>query len=452
MNYQEIWEFLDNLQFFKIKLGLDSMNMFLEELGSPEKDLKYVHIAGTNGKGSVGATLLTLLSKAGYSVGLYTSPHLSSVRERFRINNEYISEKEFAEEGSRIHDILAGRQIMYFEFTTALALLWFARRKVDLAILEVGLGGRLDATNVITPLVSVITNVSMDHEMYLGNTLAEIASEKAGIIKEGVPVVAGVGTGETDDERVVLSVVERFCREKKAPLILHGRDFLVEPTGDGRWDYWAMKRKGCCQLREKIQDLSTALKGKYQMLNTGLALATLEVLDKFGFTVGDPVIRSGLKEVAWPGRLESFCLSRADGRRVDCGAENTKRYLLDGAHNPAGIESLCEALENDFEYERLILVWAAMSDKEFRKVLPKVAGLAETIIFTRVEYERSARPEQMKETLPNDLQKRSICEDSLDKALARAADLAGSNDLVCIGGSLYLVGEARAKLLGELVS
>ena len=451
MDYQETWEFLDNLQFFKIKLGLDSMNMFLEELDSPEKDLKYVHIAGTNGKGSVGATLLTLLSKAGYNVGLYTSPHLSSVRERFRINNEYISEKEFAEEGSRIHDILAGRQIMYFEFTTALALLWFARRKVDLAILEVGLGGRLDATNVITPLVSVITNVSMDHEMYLGNTLAEIASEKAGIIKEGVPVVAGVGTGKTDDERVVLSVVERFCRERKAPLILHGRDFLVEPTVDGRFDYWAMKRKGCCQLREKIQGLSTALKGKYQMLNTGLALATLEVLDKFGFTVGDPVIRSGLKEVAWPGRLESFCLSKADGRRVDCGAKNTIRYLLDGAHNPAGIESLCEALENDFEYEKLILVWAAMSDKEFRKILPGVAGLAETIIFTRVGYERSAKPEQMKETLPLDLQMRALCEDSLDKALARAADLAGPNDLVCIGGSLYMVGEARAKFLGELV-
>jgi len=452
MNYQETWKFLDNLQFFKIKLGLDSMRMFLEELGSPEKDLKYVHIAGTNGKGSVASTLLTLLSKAGYRVGLYTSPHLSSVRERFRINNEYISEKEFAEEGSRIHDILGGRQIMYFEFTTALALLWFARRKVDLAILEVGLGGRLDATNVITPLVSVITNVSMDHEMYLGNTLAEIAGEKAGIIKEGVPVVAGVGTGETDDERIVLSVVERFCQERKAPLFLHGRDFFVEPTKEGQWDYWAMKRKGCCQLREKIQNLSSALKGKYQMLNAGLALATLEVLGKFGFTVEDSVIRSGLMEVAWPGRLELFCLSRAAGRRVDCGSENSLRYLLDGAHNPAGIESLCEALENDYEYERLILVWAAMSDKEFRKVLPQVAGLAEAIIFTRVEYERSARPEQMKKTLPPDLQKRAICEDSLEKALARAADLAGPDDLVCIGGSLYMVGEARAKLVGELVS
>src|SRR5210317_1591628 len=229
MNYSELWTFLDNLQFFKIKLGLESMRFFLEELGSPEKELKYVHVAGTNGKGSVAVTLLTLLAKAGYTVGLYTSPHLSSVRERFRINDEYISEKEFAQEGSRIHEILGDRQITYFEFATALALLWFARRKVDLVILEVGLGGRLDATNVITPLVSVITNVSMDHEMYLGNTLAEIAAEKAGIIKEKVPVVSAVGTGETEEEKVVLDVVERFCHKIKAPLFLHGRDFFVEP-------------------------------------------------------------------------------------------------------------------------------------------------------------------------------------------------------------------------------
>src|SRR5210317_1745678 len=261
------------------------MRMFLEELDSPEEGLKFVHVAGTNGKGSVAVTLLTLLAKAGYSVGLYTSPHLSSVRERFRINDEYISEQEFAEEGSRIHDILAGRQITYFEFTTALALLWFARREVDLAILEVGLGGRLDATNVIRPMVSVITNVSMDHEIYLGDTLTEIAGEKAGIIKIGIPVVAGVGTGQTEDERTVLSVVEQTCSERKAPLYLYGRDFYVEQASD-KWDYWAMRRKdGCCKLREKISGLSFNLKGNYQMVNTGVALAALEMLDQYGFRV-----------------------------------------------------------------------------------------------------------------------------------------------------------------------
>jgi dihydrofolate synthase/folylpolyglutamate synthase len=450
MNYQATWTFLDNLQFFKIKLGLESMRFFLEELGSPEKELKYVHVAGTNGKGSVAVTLLTLLAKAGYTVGLYTSPHLSSVRERFRINDEYISEKEFAEEGSRIHEILGGRQITYFEFTTALALLWFARRKVDLVILEVGLGGRLDATNVITPLVSVITNVSMDHEMYLGDTLAEIAAEKAGIIKENVPVISGVGTGETEEERVVLTVVERFCNERKAPLFLHGRDFFVEPTRDGKWDYWAMKRKGCCKLREKRQGLLSSLKGRFQMLNSGLALATLEILDQFGFSVDDAIIRSGLQEVSWPGRLESFCLSRYDGSPVECTSEDSLHYLLDGAHNPAGVAALNETLENDYEYDRLILVWAAMSDKDFQCALPQLGRLAGTIIFTRLEYERSAMPEQLLAALPADLQNRAVCENLLDAALAKAADIAGPSDLICIAGSLYLVGEARKKLLGEI--
>ncbi|MDX1777087.1 MAG: cyanophycin synthetase, partial [Desulfobulbales bacterium] len=374
-----------------------------------------------------------------------------SVRERFRINNEYISEAEFAAEGSRIHDILGGRQITYFEFTTALALLWFARRKVDLAILEVGLGGRLDATNVITPLVSVITNVSMDHEMYLGNTLAEIAGEKAGIIKENIPVVSGVGTGETEDERVVLSVVERFCKEKKAPLFLHGRDFLVEYTENNMWDYWAMKRKGCCQLREKIKGLSAGLKGKYQILNTGLALATLEILAQFGFSVDEATIRSGVQQVSWPGRLESFCLERQSGRLVDCSTENTLHYLLDGAHNPAGVASLCESLQDDFAYDRLILVWAAMSDKEYHAVLPQVAQLAEVIIFTKLDYERSAEPKQMLAALPREIQARVRCDDSLESALAKAAEAAGPEDLICIAGSLYLVGEARKILRGELV-
>ncbi|MDH4321513.1 MAG: Mur ligase family protein, partial [Desulfobulbaceae bacterium] len=178
MNYQEAWQFLDNLQFFKIKLGLESMNGFLDSVGHPQRQLRFIHVAGTNGKGSVSATLLSILAAAGYRVGLYTSPHLSSVRERFRINDTFIPEADFAAIATEIREVLGERQITYFEFTTALAMLWFARREVDVAILEVGMGGRLDATNVVTPLVSVITNVSMDHEAYLGTTLAEVAFEK----------------------------------------------------------------------------------------------------------------------------------------------------------------------------------------------------------------------------------------------------------------------------------
>jgi len=266
-----------------------------------------------------------------------------------------------------------------------------------------------------------------------------------------VPVISGVGTGETEDERVVLSVVERFCKERGAPLFLHGRDFLMETVADNKWDYWAMKRKGCCQLRDKLQGLSSRLRGRYQAVNTGVALATLEILAQCGFQVDDQDIRAGLQEVTWPGRLESFCLSRDDGRAVDCSRENVVHYMLDGAHNPAGVAALCEALENDFDYDRLILVWAAMSDKDLRVVLPRIVRLASVAIFTKLAYERSALPEQMLEILPKDLRGRVLCQNSLEKALEKGAEIAGASDLICIAGSLYMVGEARKMLLGEIV-
>ncbi|MCX5875508.1 MAG: Mur ligase family protein, partial [Deltaproteobacteria bacterium] len=231
MNYQEAWGFLDNLQFFKIKLGLESMSQFLDSVGNPHRGLRFVHVAGTNGKGSVSTTMRTILTKAGYKVGLYTSPHLSCVRERFRIDERFISEEAFARQASVIREALGERQITYFEFATALALLWCAEEQVDVAILEVGMGGRLDATNVITPLVSVITNVSMDHEQYLGNTLAAVAFEKAGVIKPGVPVVAGLAPDES------LAVVEQVCQERKAPLFLLGREFDAVRGPKGSWEY-----------------------------------------------------------------------------------------------------------------------------------------------------------------------------------------------------------------------
>ena len=181
MTYHESITFLDNPQLHKIKLGLEAMRFFLTRVGQPEKGLKFIHVAGTNGKGSVSVSLLTILQQAGYKVGLYTSPHLSSVRERFRINDRYISEEEFADCAGRVIAALGEDTITYFEFTTTLAMLWFAESDLDLVILETGLGGRLDATNVVLPLVSIITSISMDHEAYLGNTLAEVAGEKAGI-------------------------------------------------------------------------------------------------------------------------------------------------------------------------------------------------------------------------------------------------------------------------------
>ncbi len=463
MNYQQAWAFLDNLQFFKIKLGLDSISLFLDDLGQPHRHLKFVHIAGTNGKGSVAVTLLTLLSQAGYRVGLYTSPHLSSVRERFRINDKFIGEEDFAQIASQIRDILNGRQITYFEFTTALALMWFSQQQVDLAIMEVGMGGRLDATNVIQPLVSVVTNVSMDHEAYLGSTLAEVAREKAGIIKKGVPVVSGV------DDPVSREVVEQACQERGAPFYLLGRDFFVEPDSSDSWSYVPIKKKG-----PKFSSLTSNLFGKHQRGNTALALASIELLADAGFPLDASQIRDGLREVRWPGRLEYFCI--ADGETVqpdelkpagtgimgsafyfrtsdqnEAHAKQFRRFLLDGAHNPAGVESLKDALLSEFHFDKLIVVWGSMADKDIAKTLTIIAPICDHLILTRPEGERSAEPERLRNALPEGHTGNVTCIRSVAEALRKAYELAGPGDLICVAGSLYLVGAVRQLLLGGLV-
>jgi len=436
MDYQQAWTFLDNLQFFKIKLGLDAMDTFLGRVDNPQQNLPCVHIGGTNGKGSVGATLLSILTRAGHKVGLYTSPHLSSVRERFRIGNSFIPEQNFARLATRITEVLGQDQITYFEFTTALALLWFAEQQVDLALMEVGMGGRLDATNVIDPLVSVITNVSMDHEQYLGNTLAEVAWEKAGIIKPGIPVVSGAAD---DVSRQV--IVER-CKELASPLHLMDEDFSGERV-ENHWTYTGLDH-------QSQADLPLAMKGGYQVGNASLALATLELLQKHNVQITDQQIRTGLSSTRWPGRLEEFRLNVRQLNSDSSDKPDSRHFLLDGAHNPAGVRALQLALEQEFSYSRLILVWGAMSDKDIATTLDTIAPMADHILFTRPESERSAMPEDLMNCLPETMIDRAESVPSVEKALQLAAELATENDLICIAGSLYLVGQARQILLGEL--
>lgn len=435
MNYQQAWTFLDNLQFFKIKLGLDAMTTFLGRVGNPHRRLSCVHIGGTNGKGSVASTLLSILTAAGYKIGLYTSPHLSDVRERFRIGDDFISRDDFARLTTRIQEILAGEQITYFEFTTTLAMLWFAEQGVDLALMEVGMGGRLDATNVITPLVSVITNVSMDHEQYLGTTLAEVAGEKAGIIKPGIPVVTSV------DDEAATAVMEEKCRQTGSPLYLLGRDFSGSRSQDGqqKWDYNGIKKS--------YTALPLAMKGGYQHDNGAMALAALELLHPTLPTKKQD-LEKGLAGVHWPGRLEELHVAVAADRPND-----KHHVLLDGAHNPAGVEALRRALEDEFDYRELILIWGAMADKDIAATLETIGPLADHIIFTRPESERSARPDDLRTCLSkqNGKHKHVMTMETVNEALDTAATLATGDDLICIAGSLYLVGRARQILLGELV-
>lgn len=445
MNYQEAAAFLHNLQFFKIKLRLDSMQHFLDSVGCPHKRIKFVHVAGTNGKGSVSATLCGLLAGSGYKVGLYTSPHLNSVRERFRINDRFISRNDFAELASQIKNALQDREITYFEFTTTLALLWFARQQVDLAILEVGMGGRLDATNVITPLVSVITNVAMDHQAWLGDTLTKISQEKAGIIKAKVPVISGVNADESR------TVVTETCKKNKSPLYLLADHFNITKEADGSLTY-----RG---IDGKITDsLHSNLKGRHQVGNTGLALATLELLADVNFKVDFSLINNSLQAIKWPGRLEYFSLSQKD---------KTYKYLLDGAHNPAGVHTLKQTLTTEFDFEKLIMIWGSMIDKEITESLSIITPICDYIIFTAVAGERSATAEQLQHALPSasparlsddtsnlplHKPRKVYCTDSVADALHKAVNLAKKRDLICIAGSLYLIGEVRKLLLGEIIN
>lgn len=426
LSFAQAAAWLDGLQQFTIKLGLDTTRALLADLGSPERGLPVLHIAGTNGKGSVGATLATILTAAGYRTGFYSSPHLSCVRERFRIDGACISEARFASLVGRLRAVLGDRQPTYFETATLLTLLWFAEERVDAAILETGMGGRLDATNVVTPQVCLLTDISRDHEQHLGTGIAAIAREKAGIIKEGVPVVCSANDPEA------VAVIAARCRECVSPLFLHGRDFAGTLEKDGRFAYRPISgpmRTG----------LTLRLAGAHQAVNTALALAALELLaDRYPQAAA--AVPAALARVHWPGRMESFT-AEVDGR--------SRRFLLDGAHNQAGVESLVHSLTRGYQRERLVLVWGNMADKDLLPGLLSLLPLSDRVIFTRAEPIRSAAPEALLAQLPREQHCRTECAATVAEALARAVAATSPDDLICVAGSLYLVGRARQLLLGE---
>ncbi|MFV0439197.1 MAG: bifunctional folylpolyglutamate synthase/dihydrofolate synthase [Desulfopila sp.] len=442
MTYQQTLTFLNDLQMHKIKLGLAAVHDFLARIGHPEQRLKFVHVAGTNGKGSVSVSLLEVLGRAGYRVGLFTSPHLSSVRERFRTTEGYIPEETFARLSERLIETLGDTQITYFEFTTALALLWFAESNLDLVILETGLGGRLDATNVVIPLVSVITSISMDHEMYLGDTLGAVAGEKAGIIKPGVPVVA-VG-GEREVEEVLVETAAR----RGSQLYLLGRDFNYGGASNDDWNWQG--RVGDESV--SLYGLQCSMRGAYQRENASLVIMTAQLLNLQGWAIDESSLRRGLVAVRWPGRLEYLVLDRRSRQRLTRDGEpGAVRYLLDGAHNPAGVKNLAVTLGGEYRYRKLILIWGAMIDKDIVSGLASMLPLVDTFVLTRPEGERSAEPEQLLACLPESSRGRGVLVRDVAQALQMAEERANDEDMIVVAGSLYLVGAARKLLVGEVV-
>jgi dihydrofolate synthase/folylpolyglutamate synthase len=416
VTYTEAIQFLYGLRLFGAILGLETPRKLAALAGNPQNQLRFIHVAGTNGKGSTCAMLESIYRAAGLRVGLFTSPHLVSFRERIQVNRRLIPETEVVRLVEKLQPLLktfpAGHHPTFFEFVTVMALKFFAEQKCELVIWETGLGGRLDATNIVTPLAGVITNIQFDHQQWLGDTLAKIAAEKAGIIKPGVPVITAT------DEPEALKVIEEVARGKNAPLIKVGQASRLSPTKEAKES-------------ETGKMPVLPLPGEHQKLNAALALATVEVLQN-KIPVSEENTRAGLQSVTWPGRLQ--LVTRRSGQKI----------LLDGAHNVAGAKVLRAALEKIFPATKRTLILGVLQDKDWPQICRTLAPLASRIFTVPVSSERTANPGQLAAACraANSSAEIFAC-DSLRDALGKMTN----DDFAVITGSLYLVGEAL-ELLG----
>lgn len=418
MGYRKSLDYLYGLQRFGIKLGLENIRTLLARLGHPERDLAILHIGGSNGKGSVSAALAEILIRAGYRVGLYTSPHLHSFTERIRVNGMAIAEDEVARLTDEIRSVTDGVPVTFFEFTTALSLLYFHRRQVDFAVLEVGMGGRLDATNVVTPRLSVITPICRDHAEHLGGTLAAIAAEKGGIIKSGVPLVVG------RQEPEALDVLLTSAQQLAAPVLLCGRDFAPQPTADG-FSYRGPELE--------LADLHPGLAGAHQHDNLSLALAAAGLLRGQGVDLPESALRAGVAQVRWPGRLEWW-----QGRR---------QVLLDGAHNEGGAKVLADYLAA-LGAGGVRWVVGLKGDKQPDDILGPLLPLVTTLYCTVPGTETAVLPEELCRRGEAAGIAGSIYATPTAALAAALADRRG-DEIVLVAGSLFLVAAAREYLLNQ---
>ncbi|MGI6064885.1 MAG: bifunctional folylpolyglutamate synthase/dihydrofolate synthase [Bacillota bacterium] len=428
MNYTTSMDYLKGLTKFGINLGLDRIRDLLTRIGNPERKVEFVHVAGTNGKGSTCAILASILKDSGLKVGLFTSPHLHSYTERIKINGHEITEEDVAEilTMMRVHlDKIVeegGEHPTEFEVSTALALYYFAREKVDIAVMEVGMGGEIDSTNVIIPRLSLITNVGMDHMDYLGPMLEDIARVKAGIIKEGVAVLT------TCDHPAALEVIRQVAKEKHAPLWEEGKDFWAEPLEQSE-----NKQKFQCWVKDTLfPDLSISLRGKHQLKNAALAVAAAV---KTG--ISSKAIRLGIEHTIWPCRLETVW--------------EKPLVILDAAHNYHGILALIDSLKEYWPDKKKVLLIGMLADKEREKVATEIAPLAEKIVVTKPNSPRAGKWEQVADFV-RPFTDKVIVEESITRAVDEVIKLAGDDDMVIITGSIYMVSEARAYLLRSMPS
>ncbi len=400
---------------FGIKLGLATIRKILTNLGNPQRQYACIHVAGTNGKGSVASSLATILRRAGYKTGLYTSPHLVRFNERIQINNRQISNRNVLAAYNAVRQVHHGsREPTFFEFATAMALFEFGRQRVDWAVIETGMGGRLDATNVIQPALSIITNISLEHREYLGHTLEQIATEKAGIIKYRKPVLTAVR------QKNALGVIARIAAAKKAPLYRLGRDFRIRRTPSGMFSYYGLKNTW--------SGLQTALRGSHQADNAALVLAACELINARGGGLKPADIRSGLRTTNWPGRLETV--------------STEPLIILDGAHNLAAARNLARYLSSQVSGLQLTLVIGILDDKPYKMMLKILLPCASRVVLTRARTARALDPLKLQE-VADQLGANSVVNPDVDLAVQHAIEACPRDGAVCIAGSLYVVGEAK---------
>ncbi len=412
--YQQTLNYMFNLRGGEIDLRLHRVEQALSLFGHPERCYAAFHIAGTNGKGSTAAMLHRILSAQGYRVALYTSPHVVSFTERIRVGEEEIPQEEVIELAELIKGQSAkkGISLTFFEFVTVMALIYFARRRVDVAVVEVGLGGRLDATNLVVPKVSMITTISRDHEAYLGSDLLSIAREKGGIIKKGVPVVCGSLPPEVGE------LLREIAETNGSASYFLGRDFSFALKEKGLFNY--------AGLRWNLRDLSVALLGRYQRSNAALVLGALEVVRE-EFPVSEAAVRKGLATVSWPGRFEVVL--------------RQPKVILDGAHNGEGVRALVNEIRDFPGMKKVKLLFAAMEDKDWSSMLAELSAVASEGVVTRVPMERSADPWKIAKVL-GDKVPLHVIEDPL-QGIRFLLERVALDDVILVTGSLYLIGEVR---------
>jgi dihydrofolate synthase/folylpolyglutamate synthase len=423
LQYQQAIDFLNSRIPVGWKLGLDSMNRMLDELGNPHHNIKFVHIAGTNGKGSVASMLASIFYQAGYKTGLYTSPHLVDVRERLQINGAKIDEQTFSRLIEQVKPTIEKYNATYFELLTTLAFLYFAAQKTNIVVLETGLGGRLDATNVVNPDLSIITSIDFDHTDHLGKTLIEIAGEKAGIIKTNRPCLTG---GLPDEARFV---IQRIAQERQAPFYNAEElyQFKIANEKPGQTDFSVINKKG------ETNNFSLALSGRFQVANACIAISACDILNSLNWHIEHTHIKLGLKHVSWPGRFQIL--------------QQHPTIILDVAHNPASMRQLVHVLTQFYSDKKIYFCLGMLKDKDSGEMAKAVAEIAHTVQPVEVKSDRALAAQELQSVLQH-FDVHVLPPKSLSMGLNYLFSILDEESVLCITGSHYVVGEALERIKG----